>query len=563
MKILRFIFLHLIICILNSSFIYAQNLRLDIKGKDTIETNIIDSLNFKTTFTDYSSLKKEIDTSYLRLQKKGYIESKLISIDKKNDSVFAAKIYLNKKYDTIYIYFNNNYITEDLLNKISNDFTTNYFSIPISKSEEVLNYLNNKVSENGSPFVTFQLNNIAKKSDNDLQGELVVNSTNQRIVNNIIIKGYEKFPKSYLKRYLKILKNQSFNLTDIKEKTEGLKNLQFAEQLKDPEILFTKDSTTLYLYLEKSKSNTFDGFLGFGNNESTNQIEFNGYLNLNLINNLNFGETFRLIYKSDDNEQRTFNVSTNLPYLFESPLGLNLELDIFKKDSTYTVVNQSAKLFYQFNKKNKISSGITKTNSNNSLNNPNELIKAFNSTFFTTSFEYINNTNNYLFPIQSYFLVQGGVGKRELDNTNESQIMLDLKTFKIFNLNKKNSIYINLNGEALFSDSLYTNELNRFGGINSIRGFEENSLFASLHAIVNSEYRYLVSNNIYVHSIMDIAYYEDDNNQIKEKLFGFGFGLGISTKAGLFKLNYANGTSENQPFKLNNSKIHISLNSFF
>ena len=354
MKILRFIFLHLIICILNSSFIYAQNLRLDIKGKDTIETNIIDSLNFKTTFTDYSSLKKEIDTSYLRLQKKGYIESKLISIDKKNDSVFAAKIYLNKKYDTIYIYFNNNYITEDLLNKISNDFTTNYFSIPISKSEEVLNYLNNKVSENGSPFVTFQLNNIAKKSDNDLQGELVVNSTNQRIVNNIILKGYEKFPKSYLKRYLKILKNQSFNLTDIKEKTEGLKNLPFAEQLKDPEILFTKDSTTLYLYLEKSKSNTFDGFLGFGNNESTNQIEFNGYLNLNLINNLNFGETFRLIYKSDDNEQRTFNVSTNLPYLFESPLGLNLELDIFKKDSTYTVVNQSAKLFYQFKKKKKI-----------------------------------------------------------------------------------------------------------------------------------------------------------------------------------------------------------------
>ena len=34
------------------------------------------------------------------------------------------------------------------------------------------------------------------------------------------------------------------------------------------------------------------------------------FLNLNLTNNFNYGETFKLLYKSDENDQKTFE--TNL-----------------------------------------------------------------------------------------------------------------------------------------------------------------------------------------------------------------------------------------------------------
>jgi hypothetical protein len=34
-----------------------------------------------------------------------------------------------------------------------------------------------------------------------------------------------------------------------------------------PQTLFTKDSTEIYLTLQKKKSNNFDGILGFGNND--------------------------------------------------------------------------------------------------------------------------------------------------------------------------------------------------------------------------------------------------------------------------------------------------------
>ena len=49
----------------------------------------------------------------------------------------------------------------------------------------------------------------------------------------------------------------------------------------------------------------------------------------------------------------------------------------------------------------------------------------------------------------------------------------------IFNLNYKNSIYLKNSTQLLNSENYLTNELFRFGGINSIRGFNENSIDAS------------------------------------------------------------------------------------
>lgn len=113
------------------------------------------------------------------------------------------------------------------------------------------------------------------------------------------------------------------------------------------------------------------------------------------------------------------------------------------------------------------------------------------------------------------------------------------------------------------SDDYLDNELFRFGGINSIRGFEENSLVANLYGVISTEYRYRLSNNIYVHSVLDAAYFENKLTDSKEKLFGFGFGLGLLTNSGLFRLNYSSGKTENRQFKLSDSKIHVSLTATF
>lgn len=559
-------YLLLIIYTLFSQGLSGQNLKLIVDGKNDAETKIIDSLNYLRTHIDYSSVKAELDSVQKTLSEIGYIENLLEGIDRINDSTFIASVYLKKKYNTIYIYYNSELVNLDIINNVSNNINDDYFTIPISETKVALNYINSKIAENGFPFTTLKLSNIKIKDQDNLQSQLIISTeNNKRMADNIIIKGYKKFPKTFIKHYLKIKSSDVFDLADIEKKTNLLNDLNFANQIKAPEVLFTKDSTTLYLYIEKIKSNSFDGFLGFGTNEDTGKLEFDGYLNLNLNNNLNYGESFNLIYKSDENEQKTFDARISMPYLFGTPIGTELQLNIFKKDSSFTTVNQKARIFYQINSKNKVYAGLTSTQSNNLLStNSVTLIDDYDSSNFSIAYQFTSyRTNSILFPFNSSLYLETGFGKRENRNSTEKQNNVNFDAFKIFNLNQKNSIYLRLSGASLFSDNYLENELLRFGGINSIRGFEENSLLATLYGVINSEYRLQVSNSLFIHSILDAGYLENKLTSQKEKLYGFGFGFGLFTKTGLLKFNYANGKNENQKFKFSNSKIHISLIAAF
>ncbi|MGB5418271.1 POTRA domain-containing protein [Algibacter sp.] len=539
---------------------------LRIDSKIDIETTIIDSIGYFKSHKDFLSIKYEAESFQNTLFRLGYIENKPEALKKINDSTYYYEIQLKNKFKSLYIYYNQTEVDLAILKSISKEVFDDYFILNFTEVENALHIINTGIAKKGFPFSKLKLSDLKIKDSINIEAHLITDNTKQkRTIDNIIIKGYEKFPRSYLKHFLKIKPKQVFNLNTIQNKTEQLKNLNFANELKSPEVLFSKDSTTLYLYLEKARSNNFDGYLGFGTNDETNKLEFDGYLNLNLTNNLNFGESFRLLYKSDENDQKTFETNISLPYLFKTPIGADLLLRIFKKDTSFTTVNQSAKLHYQINSKNKIFAGIVSTESNNLLNEPSSsLISDYKTQHYTIAFQFLKlQSNNLLFPLKTEYYFETGFGQRKTTFEKISQSQFTLEASNMFELNPKNNIYIRATGSNLISDSYFENELLRFGGINSIRGFEENSIFASLYGVLNSEYRLKLNNSIYIHSIFDAGYFENKTINTKEKLFGYGFGFAILTKSGLLRFNYANGKNENTPFKLSNSKIHLSLTSKF
>ena len=113
------------------------------------------------------------------------------------------------------------------------------------------------------------------------------------------------------------------------------------------------------------------------------------------------------------------------------------------------------------------------------------------------------------------------------------------------------------------SDIYIINELYRFGGINSIRGFNENSLQGNFFSSLLSEYRYVVAPNLYVHSIIDYGYYNDKTSASRGNLIGLGFGFGLATKNGLFNVVYENGSTNEQEIKGSNSIVHVSFKTQF
>lgn len=562
-NLLLFLYLNILCCFFFG--INAQELKLSLKTEKQISPALKDSLRMKTSFSDFVSIQKEIDTVYLKLQQMGFIESELLALKKENDSSYVADFLLGKKYSQIKIYYSEDDFSKKELQRVSSEITSDYFLLSFETIELSLKKLMALRNQKGNAFARLKLSEFEKDQEDILTAFLKVDNGNLRTVDSIIVKGYEKFPKSFLKYYAGVRTKKVFNKEKLVQQNENLNSLGFVSAIKPPEALFRKDSTTVYFYLEKQNNNLFDGIIGFGTDEATQKLKFNGYLNLELNNNLNYGEQLLLNYKADGEEQLNFRVKANLPYLFQTPFGISGELKIFKRDSSFVTSEQELRATYQINPRSTTYLGYRINDSSNLLDEviAGTAIVDFKSKFLIGGATYFKSQNRKNFPIKSHFSFDGGIGSREAEGKNENQVRLEAIANNIFNLNYRNSIFLQNISSILISESYLVNELFRFGGINSIRGFNENSIDASFYSIINTEYRYEFNDGVYIHSIIDLAYFQNETLSINENLYSFGIGLGLSTKAGLFKFNVANGNTENQNFNFSNTKIHISLSSKF
>lgn len=564
MKQILYIFLYLNIYTLINQGIFAQQLQLTLEAEKPISNSLKDSLTTENRFKDYNSLKHEADTVVLRLQRLGYLEAVLKKLKKTTDSSYTARYYLGEKFQRIKIYYNDSIFNKKQLQRISRKVEDDYFILEFTDTEEALQQLNNIQTETGNTFARLRLNDIEIKN-NIVVAQLGVKQAAFRTLDSIVVKGYDKFPKSYLKYYAGVKKGKRFSKKKLLEQNTILDNLGFVKSTKAPEVLFRKKSTTAYFYLEKQNNNLFDGILGFATDEETQRLQLNGYINLELNNNLNFGEQLIVNYKSDGNEQQNFRAKATLPYLLKSPLGIGLELQIFKRDSTFVTTQQTAQVSYQLSPISSIYAGYKGYESSNLLDEvlAGSAVEDYTSAFFITGGNVRLAQESLLFPQKTTITLHTEIGKRKSQGNSQDQTKASLQANHIFNLNTNNSIYIQNTTNAIFSDTFFTNELYRFGGINSIRGFNENSIDASLFSVLNTEYRYIFNQGLYLHSIIDLGYFENDVLDIKQKLYSFGLGLGLQTKGGLLRFNVANGNSENQEFRFSNTKIHLSLTSRF
>lgn len=557
---LRYLFLFLLLTGTLTFKLTAQNLKLKLLGNSVSESQAINSLEYQNSFFDFKSLQKEIDAFSERLQTLGYLESRLLSLNTQNDSNYIGTFSLGRRQTQIRVF-----VPPAISQKIQGNhfikLDSSHFNLDIAHLNTTLSKLTKELTKNGDPFLSLQLENI-QIINGLLTANLVLSQNKQRTIDSIIIKGYQKFPKSYLKHYLKLRKGQNFDLQLIKKKTQNLSNIPFASSIKEPEVLFTQDSTLLYMYIQKQSINTFDGFLGFGTDEASEKLQLSGYLNLNLTNNLNFGESFQLLYKTDESEQKTLEARLKLPYLLSTPIGVEMGLNLFKKDSSYITSTQNAKIIYQLNRSLAVNVGVQAIRSSNLLDVNLNTIEDYNVLFYSLGYSYKKRQEDNLFPIKTKLELETAYGNRIAKNST-SQTKIDVSLQHILNLSLSQSVFLGITAATLESQNYYENELFQFGGINSIRGFEENSLYANRYFTINSEYRHKLSTAIYVNSILDFAYYENSYFKMQQNLYAAGFGFGIITKAGLLKLNYSNAIAEHQQIKLSNSKIHLSLSASF
>lgn len=548
---------------------YAQNFQLQIIGNSTFENKTIDSLVYIKSHKNAKLISEEVANFSEKLSKIGFIENRILENKKTNDSSYIAKLSLGERIKFIHVYIGKNSTIKEIttLNKDKDSV-----KMPYSEIEPFLNETLLKLEKKGFALAKLKLINIHQQN-HSLIADLQFDPNQQRKLNSIVVK-FDKdnkknnFPEGHLAQINRKYNNSTFNKNIVSQIHNDFEKFGFVNQVKYPEILFTKDTTKVYVYLEKRKSNTFDGFIGFSNNK-TNKLVLNGYLDLTLVNTLRVGEQFSLYWKSDGNNQKTFKANIDLPYLFKSPLGLKAQIYIFKKDSLFQNTKTSIDLGYFINYNTRIYLGYQSTESSDIQNTNSSTLSNYKNSYLTSNLEYSKQDYvNLTFPKKSNLSLTIGLGKRATNDIIETagksaQFYINFQAMNNFYLNKKNCININYQNYFLQSKTYIINELFRFGGTNSIRGFAENSLQANLSSILLTEYRYIVSPSLYLHTITDYGYYQDKTNNSKGNLMSFGFGIGLQTKNGLLKLAFASGKTMTQNVKLNNTIVTINYNINF
>ena len=541
--------------ILISLNFYGQNLLLKINGTSATFNKKIDSIGYFSKHSTAKAMLGEVNSFSERVLKLGYLASKVTLNQHLNDSVFEYECDFGQPTELLHICIlkKNQYLLglkEDTV------------FLKFNESETFIKNVLNKLESKGFSMAKVKLTNL-KSAKNFITTLLTIDLDKKRQLNDIIVNGYDKFPQGHLKNLKRLYKKKVFNTQNLEQLQKKVSQFRFVKQLKYPEILFTQDSTKIFVYVEKTNNNTFDGLLGFTNDDKKKLI-FSGYVDLVLNNILNSGEKLAINWRSNGSEQTTFNATVEIPYIFNSPIGTKGNLNIIKQDSTFQTTQTAIDLGYYFNYSTRLYVGYQSSESSNIKNLNTASISDYTNEFVTSNFEFTNyQEGTFLFPEKTSAMLKIGIGKRSSKLQDNSQFYGNLNLKHDFYVNEKNCINIKSQNFYLQSGTYLINELHRFGGINSIRGFNENSLQGSLFISLLTEYRYIATSNLYIHTIFDYGFYEDKTANKSDKLLGIGFGFGLLTKNGLFNLVYANGSTQKQEFKLSNSIVQISLKAIF
>lgn len=479
----------------------------------------------------------------------------------KLDSVKGQDIYLNKGKLYKKIWVKNDSIF---------DQKKDWFSV--SDLDSLVQTINDKFARKGYPFIQTQI-----EPQGYLEGEAMVKLNvklfQARTVDGVHVEGYEKLSKGYIRHGLGLKKGKTYNETELKNISDRMAYNNFIEEARAPQTLFNPDSTTIYLYVRKVKSNMFDGIVGFGNDEEGN-FRLNGNVKIELNNNFNAMERIRLNWIATADKSTTLDLNVRVPYLFKSAIGTQTKFNMFRKDSVFVNTKIEERLFYQIGLNSNLGMNLSYENSNFVLDEYPALAMMyddFNKSGLGLSYEYLQPTRNRLLEGKSAAYLVGRTYNRkgqetdpatqEITKTNTTQYEVGFSGFYLFKLFPKHLLKAKLEGYGLFGDEQFfsQNELYRIGGFGSIRGFNEESISASSYGITSLEYRFMPNDGFYVSLFGDYGFIENKLSNLDENLLGLGTGLSFLTKMGVFNISYAVGKQSNNNFDFKNSKIHFGI----
>ena len=558
---------------------FGQNLQLLLIDADN--GKIIKNKLNKTVSSPAEGLKQAA-VLVSDLQKSAYLLATADSFVVNNDTL---KVLIN--YNNIYKWaqLKNNNLETGALN--ASGFKEKIYrnkKFNVNQTARLMQKLLLWYENQGYPFAQIQLDSVEINSES-FKAQLKVNKGELFIVDSVTVKGTAKITNRYLQNYIGIKPGDVYNESIIRSIEIRLKELPFVTLTRETDVFLLEKVALIRMYLNGKKASNFSGIIGIlPNNQQTGKLLLTGEANLKLKNSLGRGEAIEAEWRRLQAGTQSLNLRVAYPFLFNTQFGADGVFNLYKRDSTFLNLHRSIGIQYLMRGtdylkvylENKSSSLLSTKGLQNLIALPDYAdIKSniYGLELNLTRLDYRLN------PRRGFRIISKiGAGNRTIKKNAalnpELYEGLKLKTLQFngaidadiyFPLFKRATLNMGFLGNWLNSSNLFENELSRIGGNNSLRGFNEESIFAASYLITNLEYRYLLEENSFLFAFLNAAWYENKaiNRNITDTPYGFGAGISFQTKAGIFSISYALGKQFNNPIEFRTAKVHFGITSLF
>ena len=428
---------------------------------------------------------------------------------------------------------------------------------------EELNLRIKKLENHGYPFAQLKINS-EQIIENRLHLDYSIDSGDYFIIEEIVIKSKETVKEKTVLNLINIQPGDFYNEQKISKIEHHLRNSGFYKLVQPTQILFTPGKATIYLFLEGIKSSSADGYVGLQQNQNTGRLSLNGYVNLSLNNAFKRATKIDLNWRNNPDKTQLFTSRFDFPFLFNTPLGVGAHIDLQKQDTSFI---RSDLQFYLGYRNPTFSAKIfTSIQQSSLLGEPIPNFRTFSKTAVGGGFTISPVLTDKLEFFRPKLAFEGGFFTYREDTIQdliESPLNFSLTTkysheirfLRFFSLNNS------LSFQDIYSPTaLARNELSFFGGLRTLRGFYELELTGNEVWILANEIVFKPVKAFELKLIYDYSRFEYLGANYSHSA-GVGFGLNAGNS--LLEIVIANGTLNDNPFLLTNTKVHIGFKSNF
>lgn len=468
------------------------------------------------------------------------------------------------------------------------------FSQYVQRIEKMLQFL----EQNGYPFAQIRLDSIVLDS-NSINARLNIDRGDAIRFDTVEVIGDANIKSWFVAKYLGFKKDALYNELLIKNADSRLSQLPFLQTTRPSLVYFVSNIARPVVYVTNRKSSSVDGILGFapGSDNNSDKLLITGEANLKLQNLFGTGKSFDLAFKSFLSGSQELRTRIVWPYILRSNIGLDYELNLLKFDSTFLDVkhdiglqyrligNDYIKVFYALQTTSLLTVDTNQVRVSQALPLANDLRNdLYGLGIKLTRYDYFfNPRKGYSIEstlaagfkeikrnptVESIKFLYPDIGYRSIYDTmqlSSIQYRFYLKGDAFIPITQRVVSRIEVNGGHVETQALFISELFRIGGLRTLKGFDEQAIFASTYGIINTEIRYLLQQNSNVMLFWNGAWYRNAVRQpvITDLPYGFGAGLNFETGAGVFSLYYAVGKQFNNAVEFNKAKIHFGFVNYF